>query len=141
VSNQLFLYQGFTLVDITPTGQTSYSPEKEFARNQQRNWETISQIISLRTQPEIIETSDTITNLDLYSFGINYVGQHRVWSFMFGVEYRDIYKEGPDIFGLLKSDFKITPITLKLTETAEPPHAIFYTSGPWNNIYFKSLKN
>jgi hypothetical protein len=41
VSNQLFLYQGFTLVDITPTGQTSYSPEKEFARNQQRNWETI----------------------------------------------------------------------------------------------------
>ena len=51
VSTQQYFYQGFTLIDITPTGITSYSAEHEFERNQQRNWETVLQCISLRAQP------------------------------------------------------------------------------------------
>jgi len=139
VNNQLYHYQGYTLVDITPTRQITYSAEKELERNQQRNWETIQQIISLRTQPTIISTTNTIADISNYQFGINYTGQHKIWTFTFGVDYKDVYTEGPDVLGLLKYDFKITPVIINLTETAKFKNPIFYPSGPWNNIYFKTL--
>lgn len=139
MSNQ-FVYQGFTLIDITPTGVTTHTPEQEFLRNQQRNWETIQQIIGLRTQPTIIDTDNFTDNVQKgYNFGINYSGYHRIWTFKFSVEYADIYQVGPDRFGLVKYDFQITPVILGLTETAKPERALFYPKGPWNNIYFKTL--
>jgi len=139
VTNQ-YLYQGFTLIDVTPTGVTNHTAERALERNQQRNWETVQQILSLRTQPTIISTwqlKDDVTNG--YNFGINYSGQHSIWTFKFSVEYSDIYQEGPDKFGLVKYDFNITPIILGLTETAKPERPFFYPKGPWNNIYFKTL--
>lgn len=139
VDSQQYLYQGFTLVDITPTGVINYSPQNEFKRNQQRNWETVQQILSLRTQPTVIETDNFVDDVVNYNFGINYHGRHRIWSFKLGVDYADIYQEGPDKFGLIKADFKITPIILGLEETARPEIAIFHPKGPWNNIYFKSI--
>ena len=138
VANQ-FLYQGFTLVDITPTGVINHTPKTEFERNQQRNWETVQQIISLRTQPTIITSTNFVDDVVRYNFGINYKGKQKIWTFKFAVEYADIYQEGSDKFGLVKYDFKITPVILGLTETAVPDHPVFYPSGPWNNIYFKSL--
>lgn len=141
VTDQQYLYQGFTLIDITPTGVINYSPQNEFKRNQQRNWETVQQILSLRTQPTILETDNFTADLNSYNFGVNYTGQHNIWTFKFGVDYADIYQDGPDKFGLVKYDFKITPIILKLNETAVPEIAVFQPKGPWNNIYFKSLQN
>jgi hypothetical protein len=72
-------------------------------------------------------------------FGINYTGLHKTWSFKFVVDYAEIYREGADLYGLLKSDFKLTPIILNLTETAKPEKPIFYTSGPWKNVYFNQI--
>ena len=141
MTSQQYLYQGFTLIDITPTGVINYSPQNEQKRNQQRNWETIQQILSLRTQPTILETDDFVADIKDYNFGINYVGEHHIWTFKFGVDYADIYQEGADKFGLVKQDFKITPVILNLTETTKPEVAMFYPKGPWNNIYFKSLIN
>ena len=141
VDTQQYLYQGFTLIDITPTGVISYSPQNEKKRNQQRNWETVQQILSLRTQPTILETDNFVDNVIKYNFGIQYQGDHKIWAFKFGVDYADIYQEGPDKFGLIKNDFKITPVILNLTETAKPELALFTPKGPWNNIYFKSLEN
>ena len=140
VNTQQYLYQGFTLIDITPTGIINYSPQNEHKRNQQRNWETIQQILSLRTQPTILETDDFTADLKDYNFGVNYRGQHHIWTFKFGVDYADIYQEGLDKFGLIKNDFKITPVILNLTETAIPEIAVFTPKGPWNNIYFKSIE-
>lgn len=139
MGNQIHLYQGFTLVDITPTGKVLYSTNDEHERNQQRNWETIQQIISLRTQPAIINTSNFIADVKNYQFGINYTGNHAIWQFTFSVEYKDVYAEGPDVFGLLRYDFKVTPVIVNLSETAKFPHPIFYPDGPTNNIYFKTL--
>lgn len=139
--NRLHLYQGFSLIDITPTGQISWSADCDLERNQQRNWETVQQIISLRTQPQILSTSDNISDLKNYQFGINYVGQHKVWNFLFGVEYRDVYQQEADAFGLLRNDFKLIPVVTNLTETAESEQSIFYSSGPWTNIYFKTIAN
>ena len=140
VDTQQYLYQGFTLVDITPTGVISWSPQNEQKRNQQRNWETVQQILSLRTQPTILETDNVVDDVIKYNFGIKYQGEHKIWTFKFGVDYADIYKEGPDRFGLVKYDFKITPVILGLTETILPEVAVFEPKGPWNNIYFKSIK-
>lgn len=140
MDSQQYIYQGFTLVDITPTGVISHSSQNEKKRNQQRNWETVQQILSLRTQPTILETDDFTADLKNYNFGVNYVGQHHIWTFKFGVDYADIYQDGHDKFGLVKYDFKITPIILGLDETAKPEVAIFTAKGPWNNIYFKNLK-
>jgi hypothetical protein len=138
VANQ-YLYQVYTLVDITPTGVTTYSSSQDLARNQQRNWETVQQIISLRTQPTIISTDVFDDDVKRHNFGINYKGQQKIWTFKFAVEYADIYQEGPDKFGLVKYDFKTTPVILGLTETAQPERALFYPKGPWNNIYFKTI--
>jgi len=140
VDTEQYLYQGFTLIDITPTGVINYSPQNEFKRNQQRNWETVQQILSLRTQPTIMETGNFVDDVIGYNFGINYTGEHKIWTFKFGVDYADIYQEGPDKFGLIKYDFKITPVILGLTETVQPELAVFTPKGPWNNIYFKSIK-
>lgn len=140
MTDQQYLYQGFTLIDITPTGVINYSPQNEQKRNQQRNWETIQQILSLRTQPTILETNNFIADLKDYNFGVNYSGPHHIWTFKFGVDYADIYQEGSDKFGLVKYDFQITPVILGLTETIKSEVAVFIPKGPWNNIYFKSIK-
>ena len=141
MDTQQYLYQGFTLIDITPTGIINYSPQNELNRNQQRNWETVQQILSLRTQPTILETDDFTADLKDYNFGVNYTGQHHIWTFKFGVDYPDIYQAGPDKFGLVKYDFQITPVIIGLKETARPNLAVFTPKGPWNNIYFKSIKS
>ena len=140
MNDQLYIYQGYTLVDITPTGQTTFTLEHELERNQQRNWETVLQIVSLRTQPTLLETENTITDIHGYSFGINYTGKHRIWTFKFTVDYAEIFRSGADLYGLLKSDFKLTQIILGLTDTAQPDQPIFYTSGPWKNVYFNAEK-
>jgi hypothetical protein len=74
-----------------------------------------------------------------YSFGVNYSGLHRIWSFEFAVEHDGIYSFESDRYGTLKDDFKIAPIILGLDETVVPPMPLFYTSGPDKNIYFKTL--
>lgn len=136
-----YVYRGFTLLDITPTGVTRHSLEQEYERNQQRNWETVLQILGLRTQPFIISTDSFVDTVNCYNFGINYKGKHKIWTFKFAGEYADVYQNGPDKFGLLKSDFKNTPATLGLSETAVPELPLFFSSGPWNNMYFKSVYN
>jgi hypothetical protein len=140
VDTEQYLYQGFTLIDITPTGVVTFSQPNELKRNQQRNWETVQQILSLRTQPTIMETNNFVDDVINYNFGINYTGEHKIWTFKFGVDYLDIYQAGPDKFGLVKYDFQITPVILGLTETVQPELAVFTPKGPWNNIYFKSIK-
>ncbi len=131
-------YRGYTLIDITPTGQISTNITQ--LRNQQRNWETIVQNLSLRTQPTIIETSVQVADVSNYQFGIGYTGEHKIWEFLFSVEPAEIYQQGPDSVGLLKNDFKLTPIIIGLTETALFPKSLCYVDGIYSNIYFKMDK-
>lgn len=134
------IYHGYTLIDITPTGQILNNLPNGLERNQQRNWETFIQNLSLRTQPTIIETTSSLVDVSNYQFGVNYTGTHKIWEFTFSVDYADIYKLGADIVGLLKSDFKLTPIITGLTETAKFDKSLCYVNGPQSNIYFKLNK-
>lgn len=141
MTDALFEYRAFTLLDITPTAVTTFSQEKESERNQHRNWETVTQLLSLRTQPAEVQFINALeANLEAYDFGINYTGIHKVWIFKFFVEYDDVFKLGNDRYGKLKQDFSLVPVITGLTETALPDLPLIYTSGPWKNMYFKLAK-
>ena len=135
-------HRGYTLVDVTKTDVTKYTPELERMRNKQRNWETVVQVLGLRSQIMVIRQLKTETvDLSGCQFGDSYIGKHRVWTFEFEVEFENLYLQDNDPYSTLKNDFAHTPVILGLDETAQPPVSIFYTDGASKNIYFKSLEN
>ena len=141
MDSNLYVYQVYTLIDITKTGVTTYSKEKEKQRNQQRNWETVMQILGLRAQLlDVKYLGSTQVDVKDYSFGANYNGVHAMWQFEFTIEHADLYTIANDRYGALKNDFRIAPIILGLDETAKPSAGMFYPSGVEKNIYFINKK-
>ena len=136
----MIFYTALTLVDITETGITRTRNGYEKQRDQQRNWETVLQVISLRSQPQMIEGPDScnyhITG-DSNLFGEMFGGQQKVWNFSFGVDTVDVWKDNNDsTVGLLCKDFAEVPIIQGLDETAHFMLPIFYPYGPIKNIHF-----
>ena len=128
----------YTLVDITSTGVTRLTPDNERQRNQQRNWETLLQVVGIKAQP--IHISGPVqTELDVgyLEFGEMFEGRHQVWVACMGVEHTDVYLEGDDPVAGLKSDFSQVPVITGLDETARFMLPIFYTYGSIKNIYYK----
>jgi hypothetical protein len=121
-----------TLIDITKTGVTKGQND---ARDQQRNWESVVQLLSLKTQPLIIRYPVCFKDeeLEYLEFGEFYQGKHNVWAFQFRGERDDFYT-----FEQLEEDFDLIPIILGLDETARFMLPIFHTSGTLKNIYFIS---
>jgi hypothetical protein len=89
------------------------------ARRQQSNWETLIQIISLRTQPLNIHT----------------VKRDKKWVLEFDIETIDAYKVGDDALGLLKEDCGNVPFLVGLTEQAAD-NAFIIADGPDMNTEF-----
>lgn len=132
-------FTGVTLVDITATGVIRHVAEQELERNQQRNWETVLQVIGLRAQPQLIE-GPVVRELEVdesSGFGEMYYGTQCVWIFCFGVEYEDVFLHNNDPVGGLDKDFAQVPIVCGLNETARFMLPIFYPYGAIKNIYFK----
>lgn len=128
---RIVTYQGYTLVDITNTGVTTYSPDLYHRRNQQRNWETVLQILSMRTQVFRAEqTSVKPSDVKVFDFGAAYTGKHQIWTFEFDVEFID---------AVPLADFEQVPVIVGLDETAKFPANLFFTSSENKNIYFKTL--
>lgn len=128
---KIITYQGYTLVDITNTGVTKYSPDRYHQRNQQRNWETVLQILSMRTQifrAEQIKISKQ--DIHAFEFGSVYAGEHKVWAFEFDVEF-----DG----AVPITDFDQVPVIVDLDETVKFTANLFFTAGKNKNIYFKTL--
>jgi hypothetical protein len=96
-----------------------------YARNQQRNWETLNQLISLRTQPL------SVTSLG-YSKG--------VWSFEFEVESGLVYSvsgQENDIT-VLVNECEGVPMIVGLNET-QTQNSVLITQGPDQNIWFNPI--
>jgi hypothetical protein len=72
------------------------------SRNQQRNWETVTQLISLRTQVDNLKEPVKI--------------QDR-WQFEFEVENENLFDNGIDRLAVLKADCASVPMLTALTET------------------------
>ena len=102
-----------TMFDCTPTGIRSYrkgnleDTEWNFQRNQQRNWETLLQCISLRCQPLNIRGTYTYITED----------NHLYWTFDFENDRQDIFLLGDDPLGALKADCHGVPMIVGLTES------------------------
>lgn len=134
-----------TLFDCTYTGVTgSFKPSQvpftdraaqtitnmqqwNHSRNQQRNWETVLQIISLRVQPE---------NIVLPWYKDNQ------WQFEFTVNSQDVYalSNHPDPLAGLKTACEGVPMICGLNEK----HSLSSVLQPWSqdqNIWFESINN
>ena len=119
----LIYYTCRTLIDITKTDAVRHyhsgMPEAEDAynllRNQHRNWQTILQVISLRTQPMYLSVPTINPNQTLEDFGTDFK-KGTVWSFSFGVEGRDIFDLPGQPGKILLDDLHNVPIVINLNE-------------------------
>jgi hypothetical protein len=143
----------FTLFDITATGvNNSRSPEsfpwmtrggilvkdnKDLvqARNQQRNWDTLLQLIGMRTQSFEIETPKLLEATDHTSLPVP-VSDQRVWYFAFSVENPQQWLLDDDYYHWLKNDSDCVPMIVGLTETPGlDPYII--VQGSQTNLWFR----
>ena len=135
----MIFYSAFTLVDITQTGITRHRKGEEKQRDQQRNWETVLQVIGLRAQPQMIEgptSSNYFITSDSNLFGNMFNGEQRVWYFSFGVDAVDVWQDqDSNNVGFLYADIAEVPIIQGLDETARFMLPIFYPYGPIKNIH------
>ena len=133
-------FQVLTLVDITATGITKNIPGKELLRNQQRNWETVLQVLSLRTQPHITHPPQECT---LYkesnAFGNFFNSPQKAWQFYFYAEHPEVYMLDSDPVGNLLKDFEQVPVIIGLNETAKFLLPIFFPYGPIKNIHIVQI--
>ena len=129
-----------TLVDITETGELRGNSKE---RDQQRNWETVIQVLSLKTQPIIVEGPVRVDNIDFQ--------KHKGVTRYFGEFYHELpypqscwglkfYSEHVDVYSIdqLYHDFEQVPIILGLDETARFMLPLFHSYGSLKNIHFLS---
>ena len=93
-----------------------------YARNQQRNWETVTQLISLRAQ---------ITNVSTP------VQTGNEWSFTFEVETAGAYGPEEDTTAILRSDSEGVPMLIDL-ENEPGIEPVLIVTGDQQNIWFWS---
>jgi hypothetical protein len=92
------------------------------ARNQQRNWETLTQLIGLRAQ--ISDSTPPIrTGVD--------------WTFEFSVETADVYGTAEDATAILRSDSEGVPMLINL-ENEPGIEPVLIVTGAQQNIWFWS---
>jgi hypothetical protein len=132
-----------TLFDITATGTTGHckstripfrdgagqliTTEQDWhrSRNQQRNWETLTQILSLRTQ--LFELTLPIQD----STGTR-------WMFEFATEFDGVYGPVADPTQVLRADADGVPMLLSLNNS-EDLVPVLQTHGAQQNIWFAAL--
>jgi len=138
MNQKIKLFKIYTLIDITNTSVTSGNG---LERNQQRNWETLLQVLSLRTQIHNIDGPELLSNVHPSKFGLgyNHRGEHNVWTMNFVLEFDNVFGTPDDPFCILVEDFEKVPIITGLTETIKIDPPVFMT-GTWDkNIVFTRL--
>lgn len=129
-----------TSFDITPTGVTghfrparlpfndlsgqSVNNENDWnrSRNQQRNWETLTQLISLRTQAD-------------HSYP---VAHKQRWTFDFDIDIETALSDGNDPVALLKQDCAGVPMLTGLKEKKNVANTL-EIMGKNQNIWFEVI--
>lgn len=151
-SRMAFTVRCNTLFDITQTGVISRrnanneDPSWVLQRNQQCNFDTIIQAISLRSQPENI-TATTKHNLSFkqqHNFGLlfdkNITTKVSFWTFDFDINYANVYNNGIHELGYLYVDCDKIPMIKCSTEWNRLPNYLD-TEINTRNIYFEVIKN
>jgi hypothetical protein len=132
-----------TLFDITATGVTGHCKTSRMpfldragqvisdetawnrSRNQQRNWETLTQILSLRTQLfDLVEPIQDQTGTR--------------WMFEFETETEGVYGSDSDPVSVLRSDAAGVPMLRELDNDPDID-TVLVTEGPRQNIWFAPI--
>lgn len=115
-----------TKVDITPSGvrHKSDDPDWLLKRNQQRNYDTLMQVISLRCQP----LNPEVIIVDGHD-------QSQTWMLIFQVDREDVLGKQGELF---LQDVHGVPIVPGLTETTPSFPPQFMSRGALKNISISS---
>ena len=122
----------------TITCYTLFNIPDKGNRSTIRNWNTVVQTLSLRTQPIIIDTPKVMTdaNLRQYDFGSKYKYSTiaDVWSFTFSSENLMLYHLNDNPVGALINDSNFVPM-IDYNNIIIPPKCLV-TVGALCNIYY-----
>jgi hypothetical protein len=127
----------FTLIDITETKQHRSRSDNKFAINQQANFMTFFQTLSMRFNPYYEESPRvkemTEEEIHQLGFGTEYKGKNLVWEFDFTI---DRAVAGFDAYSVAE-DFNLVPVISGLKETILINNNVFRTSdlGTTNIIF------
>lgn len=145
----------YTLFDITQTGESlrrgrnnaEYEADHILKIHTQANFDTILQIISLRSQPEVTsKPNKTIINLnDLQIFGYLFstgetIENINCWEFEFAVQHASVFSDGITELGALYNDCDRVPMIKCGTEWSKLPNFLD-SSEELRNIYFEVISN
>jgi hypothetical protein len=138
----------YTLFDITQTNVPNrHRPEVDkevdewrYKRNTQSNFDTIQQVISLRSQPELLRKpkKELIRFNEFTEFGFLFEQQddetYPCWSFDFTVQHPSVFYDGVSELGSLYRDCDGVPVIKCGTEWNKLPTHLD-TSDELRNIY------
>lgn len=140
----------YTLFDITQTGVLNRSKPTEdnvqewvLKRNTQCNFDTILQVISLRSQPEIVKLPVRVEMQedDLDKFGFLFSKSDLpafCWKFEFEVYHSSVFENGIVPFGALYNDCAGVPMIICPDQLPEVTSFLNITDE-LKNIYFEAL--
>lgn len=140
----------YTLFDITQTGVLNRSKpgvdqnyEEWFhKRNTQINFDTILQVINLRSQPDIISSPKKINinfdDFDHFGFFFQQIEKetYPCWKFSFEIQHHSVFNNGKNELGYLYNDCEGVPMLLCGNEKSDLP-AFLDVSPELRNIYFR----
>jgi len=144
----------YTLFDITVTNVPNRQrpdidkdpQEWYYKRNTQSNFDTIQQVISLRSQPEIIRKPSKIEiRFDTFTdFGFLFEQQedetYPCWSFDFTVQHPSVFYDGIHDLGSLYRDCERVPM-IKCHTMWDKLDTTLDSSDELRNIFFKTLNH
>lgn len=127
-------YKLYTVIDITETGARKGDLVK--AQQQQQNFLTVVQTISLRSNPIISHKPTLIScKIDGLGFGSDLNGNHNVWHLNFEFENESHSLE------FLNIDLNCVPVIAGLNETIQLHTPAFFTLDPkLKNIVFEKFE-
>lgn len=140
----------YTLFDITQTGVLNRARPAEdqnysqwlLNRNTQTNFDTILQIINLRSQPEMISIPKRIDiqfdKFENFGFLFQQVENeiYPCWHFSFDISHHSVFDDGENELGYLYKDCEGVPMILCKTEWDKLPNFLDI-SPELRNIYFR----
>lgn len=150
-------YEVYTLFDVTYTGtkrafnnkiipfidnatqQITNFDEWSESRNQQRNFDTVIQLLGLRTQITTFSMPVCYKNVELskFEFGEQYTGIANVWHFTCEFESPHVLVIDNNPVAILQVDFDKIPMILGLEQTLKINEGYFCTGVNKSNIYFQ----
>lgn len=137
----------YTLFDITRTGVLNRSKPIDDAiddwlhrRNTQCNFDTILQVISLRSQPEVIKLPERhqldTENLDKFGFLYSSVEDTYYWKFEFEIQHPSVFENGIKPLGALYKDCEGVPMINTVGQHPVCPKFLD-VSVELQNVYFE----